>query len=177
MEDNHYVYNHIEENSVAAEPVSGYGVRSSFEDVMNYLHGIRITSEEKRSIGERLLKEAQREEAIVRMNEQYRLMKDMETFAAYENNWDEEGGFPLTEQVKRNFDILLPNLSNKCLKNIQISPESNGTILIECTNQEAGVNLADTEYSYYIIRGNHVVGENNVPFDVDTLTEKLEELT
>ncbi len=177
MEDKNYTYPNNEENSIAAEFVNRYGVSSSVDDVMNYLHGIRITSEDKRSIGEMLIKEALREEAIVRMNEQYRLMKDMEIFAAYKDNWDGEGGYPLTEQVKRNFDVLLPNLSPKCLRRIQISPESNGTILIECTNQEAGVNLADNNYSFYIIQGNHVSGENNVPFDVDTLTEKLEELT
>ena len=72
---------------------------ASFETVMAYLHSVNLTTEIKQSVGRSLIDEAFREDAIVKLQEQYRLKKDLELFETYKDDWDGEGGKPLNPDV------------------------------------------------------------------------------
>lgn len=149
-------------------------VGRAFESVMDYLHTINLSSDAKKIIANRLLDEALREEASVKMREQFRLKKDLEHFSAFDADWDGEGGVPLQKASLRNFEILLPLLSARALQGIDVSPEGNGTLLITSKSKEAGVNIGDNTYTYYFVENGQVTGESQLVFDVDQVLTRIE---
>lgn len=106
--------------------------------------------------------------------EQDRLKKDLESFSAYKENWDGEGGLPLTEKVIHNFETLLSQMSARSLQHIDIYPENNGSLLIMSRTQEAGVNIGDETYTYYVTHGGQVEGESHLAFMVEDVLDKIE---
>ena len=155
--------------NVSAKPTSS-------DAVMAYLHTLLLSTDTKRLVGDLLMKEAMREEARIKMTEQYRLKKDLELFSAYKEDWDGEGGLPLNEDVIRNFESLLPFISTKALQHIDVYPESNGSLLVMSRIKEAGVNIGNDSYTYYIINDNKVEGESHLAFVVDDVLKRIEEV-
>lgn len=149
---------------------------ASFETVMAYLHSVNLTTEIKQSVGRSLIDEALREDASVKLQEQYRLKKDLELFETYKDDWDGEGGKPLNPDVILNFEALLPLLSSRCLLQIDVCPENNGSLLLMWRDKEAGINIGSTTYTYYQTVGDQVSGESHLPFDVDDVIQKAEKL-
>ena len=149
----------------------------AFDSVMDYLHTVNMTSDLKRIVANRLLEEALREEASIKMEEQFRLKKELEQFSTFDNDWDGEGGIPLREASLRNFELLLPLLSVRTLRGIDISPENNGTLLVTSKVKEAGVNIGDNTFTYYLIENGKVEGESQLTFDTDRVLEQIERLT
>lgn len=147
-----------------------------FDNVMDYLHTINLSSDAKKVIANLLLDEALREEASTKMKEQFRLKKDLEHFSTFTEDWDGEGGVPLQEASLQNFEILLPLLSVRALQGIEISPENNGTLLITSKSREAGVNIGNNTYTYYSIENGQVKGESQLAFDADRVLEQIENL-
>ena len=147
-----------------------------YDVVMTYLHSLNMTAETKRSVGHSLMDEARREDARLRMREQFRLKKDLELFATYKDNWDGDGGLPLSEDVLHNFEELLPYLSSNCLLQIDIYPENNGSLLVMWRNKEAGINIGSNTYTYYQTNGDEVEGKSHLPFSVDDVLETAERL-
>lgn len=162
--------NRIDQKSMIA------GMPASSDAVLSYLHTLVLTPETKKSIGDMLVREAMREEAHTKMMEQYRLKKDLELFSTYQENWDGEGGLPLSENVINNFESLLPLISTSSLQHIDVYPENNGSLLVMSRTQEAGVNIGNETYTYYYIKDNKVIGENHLKFVVDKVLEKIEEI-
>lgn len=149
----------------------------AFDRVMDYLHTVNMTSDLKRTVANRLLEEVLREEAGIKMEEQFRLKKELEHFSTFGNDWDGEGGIPLREASLRNFELLLPLLSVQALRSIEISPENNGTLLVTSKVKEAGVNIGDNTFTYYSIENGKVEGESQLTFDTDRVLEQIERLT
>lgn len=148
----------------------------SFDSVMLFLHSANLPTETKRSVGQRLIDEAIREDASIKLREQFRLKKDLDVFAAYSENWDGEGGKPLSHEVIQNFEMLLPFLSSRCLSQIDVCPENNGSLLLMWRDKEAGINLGKTTYTYYQTDGDTVNGESHLPFNVDDIIKKAEKI-
>lgn len=162
-------------NFTANKPVLT-GKPTSSDAVMDILHELVLTTDTKRVVIDLLGKEVEREDARLKMAEQYRLKKDLDLFATYEENWDGEGGHPLTSQVIQNFESLLPLISTKALQNIDVYPENNGSLLIMSRTQEAGLNIGNDAYTYYVIHDNKISGESHLEFSVDAVLEKIEEI-
>lgn len=144
----------------------------AFDRVMDYLHTVNMTSDLKRTVANRLL-----EEVGIKMEEQFRLKKELEHFSTFGNDWDGEGGMPLREASLQNFELLLPLLSVQALRSIEISPENNGTLLVTSKVKEAGVNIGDNTFTYYSIENGKVEGESQLTFDTDRVLEQIERLT
>lgn len=153
---------------------NGHSVSS--DAALAYLRTLVLTTDDKRTVADSLFREAMREDAQAKMGEQYRLKKDMELFASYKDNWDGEGGLPLTEQVIQNFECLLPLISTTSLKHIDVYPENNGSLLILSRTQEAGLNIGNDTYTYYITHGTEVTGESHLAFTIDDVLNKIEEI-
>ena len=147
-----------------------------FEVVLAYLHSINLTTETKRDLGYKLMDEAQREDASIRMREQFRIQKDLELFFFFFENWDGENGLPVNTKALRNMESILPFLSSRCLMQIDIFPENNGSLLIMWRDKEAGINIGSDTYTYYSVSGKEVSGESHLPFNVDDVLEKAEKL-
>ncbi|GEM_PF-5720930 len=52
-------------------------------------------------------------------------------------------------------------------------PETNGTLLIDCTDKEAGISLGNDKFSYYKIKDGQVTGENGIDFSVMAITNVI----
>ena len=147
-----------------------------FEAVMAYLHSINLNVETKRDLGQRLMEEARREEASIKMREQFRIQKDLEIFSSYKENWDGEHGLPVGVNAMRNMEAILPFLSSRCLSQIDVFPENNGSLLMMWRNKEAGINIGGETYTYYYTHGQEVIGESHLPFDIENVLETAEKL-
>jgi len=71
----------------------------------------------------------------------------------------ERGDGYLTPQVVMNFNHLLEVIDKQLLVGLTIFPETNGTLLIDCTDKEAGISLGNDKFSYYIIKDGQVMGD------------------
>lgn len=100
----------------------------------------------------------------------------MELFETYKDDWDGEGGKPLNPEVILIFEALLPLLSSRCLLQIDVCPENNGSLLLMWRNKEAGINIGSTTYTYYQTIDDKVSGESHLPFNVDDVIQKAEKL-
>ena len=143
---------------------------------MAYLHTLLLSTDTKRLVSDLLMKEVMREDARIKMTEQYRLKKDLELFATYQEDWDGEGGLAISKEVIHNFESLLPFISAEALQHIDVYPESNGSLLIMSRTQEAGVNIGNDTYTYYITNGNKVDGKSHLAFSIDDVLAKIEEV-
>ncbi|MBQ3784444.1 MAG: hypothetical protein II838_13565 [Lachnospiraceae bacterium] len=153
-----------------------FGIDVSFEGIMAFLHSINLSTETKRSVGHSLMDEASREDAGIKLREQFRLKKDLELFETYQDNWDGEGGKPLNPDVVLNFEKLLPLLSSRCLTQIDVCPENNGSLLLMWRDKEAGINIGSTTYTYYQTNGSEVSGESHLPFNIDDVLKQAEKI-
>ena len=106
----------------------------------------------------------------------YAILDKLKTYQGYEKGWDGEQASPLTEKVVSNFSHVLETIDKKLLEGITIFPETNGTLMIDSTRREAGISLGDDKFSYYVIDGDVVKGENGVPFTVSALTNIIKEI-
>ena len=79
------------------------------------------------------------------------MLDKLKTYQAYPVGWDGEDAVPLTPQVVMNFNHLLEVIDKQLLVGLTIFPETNGTLLIDCTDKEAGISLGNDKFSYYII--------------------------
>ena len=64
--------------------------------------------------------------------------------------------------MKDNFSHVLEVIDKHLLQGLTIYPETNGTLLIDCTKREAGISLGDERFSYYEIDNGKVTGENGM---------------
>ena len=99
----------------------------------------------------------------------YAILKKFNIYRQYQKGWDGEDASPLTSKVIENFSLILDRVDKRQLKNLTIYPETNGTLLIESTSREAGISLGDAAFSFYVVEGDTVTGENNLPFSVDSI--------
>ena len=101
----------------------------------------------------------------------------LKTYKAYQAGWDGEDAAPLTNQVVTNFSHVLEVIDKQLLVGLTIFPETNGTLLIECTDKEAGISLGNDKFSYYEIKDGHVTGENGIDFSVQAITQVIKKIT
>lgn len=104
------------------------------------------------------------------------MLDKLKTYQAYPVGWDGEDAVPLTPQVVMNFNHLLEVIDKQLLVGLTIFPETNGTLLIDCTDKEAGIRLGNDKFSYYIIKDGQVMGENGIDFSVQAITQVIKKI-
>lgn len=98
---------------------------------------------------------------------------EFQSFQRYQRGWDGEDALPLNPQVIDNFRQVLNIADVPALVNIRIFPEDNGALSIEAINRQAGLSLGKQTYSYYNIVDCHALGEDNVPFAPERVSQLL----
>ena len=104
------------------------------------------------------------------------MLDKLKTYRAYPAGWDGEDAVPLTSQVVTNFSRLLEVIDKQLLIGLTIFPETNGTLLIDCTEKEAGISLGNDKFSYYVIKDGQVTGENGIDFSVQAITNVIKKI-
>ncbi|MBR1505766.1 MAG: hypothetical protein IJ614_06630 [Prevotella sp.] len=104
------------------------------------------------------------------------MLDKLKTYKAYPAGWDGEDAVPLTDQVIENFSHVLEVIDKQLLIGLTIYPETNGTLLIDCTDKEAGISLGNDKFSYYETKNGHVTGENGIDFSVQAITQVIKKI-
>lgn len=106
----------------------------------------------------------------------FEIVSKLKTYQGYAKGWDGENANPLTDEVVSNFCSVLEVIDKSLLQGITIYPETNGTLLIDCTRREAGISLGNDRFSYYVTDDDSVDGENGIPFSVAAFTDVLKKI-
>lgn len=104
------------------------------------------------------------------------MLDKLKAYKAYPAGWDGEDAVPLTPQVIANFSQLLEVIDKQLLIGLTIFPETNGTLLIDCADKEAGINLGNDKFSYYEVKDGHITGENDIHFSVQAMAQVIKKI-
>ncbi len=141
---------------MASEPVMASPM-TSYSEVMNYLHRIRITPEVKESIGRRLVVEATEpnlSKAFARLDHLSGLKKD----------WDGYGAEKISYYVLENLREVLLISDNADWEKWMISPAPNGTLSLQSKQNMAAISIGDKEFSFYSCTDKGEEGDSHLPF-------------
>lgn len=105
-----------------------------------------------------------------------RLINDLSTFQSYKKGWDGENASPLSQQTAKHFLQLLSKCREDDLTDWDIYPEKNGTLILENEKQNAQINLADKEFSYFKDNGGDLSGENHIKYSVSSLLRIIRQI-
>ncbi len=105
-----------------------------------------------------------------------RLYQRLLQVSKLQQGWDGYNALPVNSQVIDNMHVVLDNCDSTQLQGWQIFPEINGTILLQNSVRRAGINLGDNTFSYFIINGNNVDGDDSKAFSVSLFLNVLNEL-
>ena len=105
-----------------------------------------------------------------------RLYQRLLQVSKLQQGWDGYNALPVNSQVIDNMHVVLDNCDSTQLQGWQIFPEINGTILLQNSVRRAGINLGDNTFSYFIIKGNNVDGDDSKAFSVSMFLNVLNKL-
>lgn len=105
-----------------------------------------------------------------------RLYQRLLQVSKLQQGWDGYNALPVNSQVIDNMHVVLDNCDSTQLQGWQIFPENNGTILLQNSVRRAGINLGDKTFSYFIINGNNVDGDDSKAFSVSMFLNVLNKL-
>ena len=157
MEDNNMTF--------ASEPIVAHPM-TSYNDVMSYLHSIRISRVDKERVAKRLTVEVTQPalaDAYDRIDHLAKLQK----------GWDGEGALPISPKVIRNIKSALMISDNAIWQNWTISPDSNATLGLQSKKQKALISIGALEFSYFAMIEGKKYGESHVPFTPAALLDVM----
>lgn len=133
MEDNNM--------TIASEPVVAHPI-TSYNDVMTYLHSIRISHEDKEKVARRL---------TVEVTGQYltKAFDRLDHLSQLKDNWDGYGAKKISYNVIRNLRDVLLISDNEDWENWMISPAPNGSLGLQSKKHSASISVGDKVFSFY----------------------------
>lgn len=141
----------------------------TFADVMTYLHGINISREDKKSVGRRLLYEAENENKTKALNRLDYLSK--QTF-----DWDGYGALPVSPMVIDNLKKVIRISRDDDWAFWMISPATNGTLTLQSKRHTASMSIGDDKFSYYSCINNTEYWADNVKFATQSFLKIMRQI-
>lgn len=148
------------EEPIVASPMT------SFMDVMGYLHSIRLTPTDKKRVGKRLLEETSSEfqaEAFERVDH----------LAQLRDGWDGNGALRVCYLVLRNIRDVLLISNNEDWRHWMISPDVNGTLILQSDLHKASISVGEHEYSYISRKDGHRDGKSRITFNAEAMLSTM----
>ena len=105
-----------------------------------------------------------------------RLYDSLKALSKLQQGWDGYNALPVNQQVIDNMCVVLNHCDNAQLQGWSVFPEINGTILLQNHNRRAGINLGDKTFSYFIVNGNNVDGDDDKLFTVSLFLNVLNKI-
>lgn len=157
-------YDDVEfEPMVASEPVVARPV-TPFDMVIGYLHSNNLNIDTKRAVCRQL----QVEVADENLGHMKRRLKEMENL---QQGWDGEGAIPVKKETIELVRQMFKEIRPSDLSDWSISPNVNGTILLEL--DDAAISIASKEFSYYAESGEHYMDAEHQECSVKALIETV----
>ena len=160
IEDEYYIIMEDNEPMMAAEPAVAYAT-TSYDDVMGYLHRIRLTPAVKESVARRLMVE-------VTSPDLAKSFARLDHLSQLKGDWDGRGARKISYAVLDNLRDVLLISDNDDWKNWMISPAPNGSLSLQSKLHTASISIGDMEYSYYSSMGEAEEGESHLKFTPDS---------
>ena len=154
--------------TMASEPVASYPM-TSYNDVMSYLHSIRIAPEVKASVGRRLL---------VEVTEPYlsKAFDRIDHLSLLNDDWDGYGAKKISYHVLRNLRDVLLISDNDDWENWMISPAPDGTLALQSKCHTSSISVGDKEFSYYSATDDMEDWGDNVTFTPSSFLEVMRKI-
>lgn len=153
---------------IAAEPIAAYSM-TSYTDVMNYLHSIHISPEDKERVAKRLNVE-------VTGKNLSRAYARLEHLASLRHNWDGEGALRISHRVLNNMKKVLLISDDVDWENWVIGPDSNATLGLQSKSTRACISIGATEFSYFARINGKRFGESHVAFTPEVFLKIMREI-
>ncbi len=152
-------------STIAAEPAVAYS-QASYADVMDYMHSIHISREDKEKVARRLTVEVTQPalaEAYDRIDHLSMLQED----------WDGHGALPISYKVLRNIKNVLMLSQNSDWEHWMIAPDTNATLSLESETTGAAISLGAYEYSYFALIDGVRYGDSHIDFTPESFLELM----
>ena len=142
---------------------------TSYNDVMSYLHSIRIAPEVKASVGRRLIAE---------VTEPYlsKAFDRIDHLSLLKDDWDGYGAKKISSYVLRNLREVLLISDNNDWENWIISPAPDGTLALQSKCHTSSISVGDKEFSYYSATGDMEDWGDNVTFTPNSFLEVMRKI-
>ncbi len=158
-----------EQTTHVSEPAASYPT-TSFSDVMSYLHSIRISTSDKAKVGRRLVEETSGKylsEAFERVDHLSQLR----------DGWDGNDALRISYKVLQNIRAVLLLSDDADWQHWMISPDVNGTLMLQSDRHIASLSLGDTEYSYLSRKDGSREGRSHISFDAESFLNIMRKIS
>lgn len=145
------------EHMTASEPTLAYR-ETTYSDVMDYIHSIHISRQDKEKVAQRLSFEVS-QPALADAYER------IDHLGSLQKNWDGRGASPISLKVLRNIKKVLMLSQNSDWVHWMITPDVNSTMCLQSDKTGASISLGAYEYSYFARIDGVRYGESHVDFD------------
>ena len=105
-----------------------------------------------------------------------KLLQTLYTFQEYEDGWDGNNALPLQSLSVNNFRGAISLCEDSELSGWQLSPETNGTLMLTTKNGNAGINIGDATYSYFRINDGILSGQSNIAFNPNVVAGLIKKI-
>lgn len=105
-----------------------------------------------------------------------KLMQTLYTFQEYSSGWDGGSALPLQPLCVNNFRGVVSLCEDSELCGWQLSPETNGTLMLTNRDGKVGINIGDATYSYFKISDGELSGESHVAFNPNTVADIIKDI-
>ena len=105
-----------------------------------------------------------------------RMLERLSDYQEYKKGWDGEDALPLNSVAVRNFKKLLQKAKESNLKNWDLFPAANGSLILQNKNTKSGINIGKGSFSFYQTRDGKVDGMNDIKFSPIAVIKVMERL-
>ena len=102
-----------------------------------------------------------------------KMSRCIDAICKLKQGWDGFNAVPVTIATRENFCQIINACNQDDLSGWDLYPEINGTLMLQNDSKNAGINIGDTEFSYFVVHGDNVSGLDNVRFSVPTILETI----
>lgn len=141
----------------------------TFADVMTYLHGINISREDKKSVGRRLLYEAENENKT-------KVLNRLDYLSKLTFDWDGYGALPVSPMVIDNLKKVIRISRDDDWTFWMLSLATNGTLTLQSKRHTASISIGDEEFSYYSCINNTECWADNVKFATQSFLKIMRQI-
>ena len=104
-----------------------------------------------------------------------KLMQTLYTFQNFTSGWDGNNALPLQPLSVNNFRGAISLCEDSALEGWQLSPETNGTLMLTSEDGNVGINIGDATYSYFNIDNGNLTGESNIAFNPESVAKIIKQ--
>jgi len=153
---------------MASEPATGY-TTATYADVMDYIHSVHISREDKQRVKSRLAIEIDGKNLE-------RVYRRLDHLATLQRDWDGEGALPISPRVIKNVKDVLLISEDADWADWLIGPDSNATLGLQSRATKACISIGAREYSYYARKDGKRLGDSHVEFTPEAFLKTMREI-